>query len=67
MIRSHCTNLVNSRRCGRTIRARRSYEYCRLCYHIINQESRPLNRVKKVKTVKTKYEPTPTPTTKRKK
>ena len=67
MIRSYCVSDIKTHRCGRIIRARRSYKFCRSCYLEITGKPRPIDRVKKVKVVKTKPTPTTTSTGKRKK
>ena len=66
MRRSYCSNEITHRnshkRCGKVIRARREYNLCRSCYKDINLDARPLNRVKKARVVKPKFESAPVTT-----
>lgn len=64
MLRSNCINKINSTRCGRVIRARVPYKYCRACYRSINKTARPIGRIKKERTIR--HKPTPVETTKTK-
>lgn len=66
MIRSYCISDIKARRCGRIIRARRSYKFCRNCHLEITGKSRPVDRIKKARVIHTKAAK-PTTTTKRKK
>lgn len=63
MRRSYCSNEITlsnrTKRCGKIIRARREYKFCRSCHKEINLEARPLNRIRKVRVVKTKFESAP--------
>lgn len=67
MTRVNCVNSPNGKRCGKQFRVRRTdIKFCRACYKAVNDESRPLNRIRKQRVVKIKPTIIPT-TTKRKK
>lgn len=64
MVRSNCVNSINSKRCGKQIRARVQHKFCRTCYYLVNKTSRPIGRVKKERVVRTKFTTAPAPVTK---
>ena len=56
MKRSVCEYETSLVRCQKKIRARKTHKYCREHYKLVNNKPRPLNRIKKEKTFKTKPE-----------